>query len=151
MVNWRFLSPEQVEPTYEHAKDYLSDNLRNVQAFAQLYLQKDSLFFEVGDFQGAFWLTRIVPGWKADVHVVLWDPEVRKQYSTALSFIKDLAKKLKLRRINAYIPAHLEGALKYAVRVGFQQEGVIHYGDYYDGVLRDVYMYGLFGGDLNGI
>ena len=151
MIFYRFLSPEQLEGTFEQAKPYLPDSLRNLKEFIALYLSKDSMFFEVGDYLGAFWLTRIVPGWKADVHITLWDDKARDQHIAAKAFLKELMFKLKLRRINAYIPQHLEPALKYALRLGFHQEGVIHYGDYYDGDLRDVYMLGLYEEDLNGI
>lgn len=150
MLEYRFLTPEQVQATYEHVKDFLPDSLRNLQIFTQLYLSKDSMFFEVGDFQGVFWLTAIVPGWRADIHVVLWDDAVRKHHADAIRFLRDLAFKLRLKRINAYIPAHLEPALKYAMRVGFQQEGLIHFGDFYDGTFRDIYLLGLFGEDLHG-
>jgi RimJ/RimL family protein N-acetyltransferase len=148
MLKWRFLTPEQLSATYEHVKDFLPDNLRNPTVFAQLFIQKDTLFFEVGDFQGVFWLTRVIPGWQADVHVVLWDDTIRGQHKAALAFMQDLAFRLRLKRINAQIPDHMEAALKYATRVGFQQEGVIHYGDFYDGTLRDIYVYGLFGSIL---
>jgi RimJ/RimL family protein N-acetyltransferase len=150
MIKYRFLLPELVGDVFEHVKDFIPDNQRNLQAFIQLFLAKDSMFMEVGDFQGVFWFTDIIPGWKANVHVVLWDEAVHHQHASALTFLRELAFKLRLKRINAFIPEHNEAAQKYASRLGFQHEGLIHYGDRYDGKLQDIHVFGLFGEDLDG-
>lgn len=150
MLKYRFLLPDQLPAVYEAVKDYLPDSARSPNAFAAVYYSKDSMFFEVGDFQGVFWLSNIVPGWKANVHIVLWDEAVRGQHSIARHIISELADRLRLRRIAGYIPATFIPAIKYAERVGFRYEGVHSLLDRYNNELVDVHSYALLEEDIHG-
>jgi len=101
------------------------------------------MFFEVGEFEGVFWLSDIVLGVSANIHIVLWGDKMKKQYTRAKEIVSDLFSLLKLRRLSAYIPTFNEAACEYAEALGFTLEGNLRRFTYYDGELRDVALFSL--------
>jgi RimJ/RimL family protein N-acetyltransferase len=142
-IQYRLLLPEQVKQTYDAVKDYLPDSLRELNSFIALYLSKDSMFLEIGDFQGVVWLSNIIPGWKANVHIVLWDKDIHGQYTEGNRIERELAQLLRLRRITAYIPSTFTPAIHFAEQLGFVYEGLHRLADRYNEELVDVYSYAL--------
>jgi hypothetical protein len=142
MITYRFLLPEQVHDVYQRVETYLPDARRNIQAFVQLYLSKDSAFFEVGEYQGVFWFSNVVPGWKADVHINLWDDAVKHQSLEAKRILNQLMHLFRLRHSFASIPAlpKFEPALRYTEKVGFSYHGLLPRVDQYEGQRTDMHM-----------
>lgn len=137
MLNYFILQPQQVQAVFEKVKDFVPDRYRSLEQFVQLYFRKDTMFFEIGDFYGAFWLADIIPGWRATVHVVCWDNESKDQSLRARAILKELCRLFRFRKLTAYIPTHLEAAARFAEKIGFVTEGVEKLAEYYDGRLVD--------------
>jgi len=105
------------------------------------------MVFEVGDFQGTFWLTDIIVGWKAGIHAVLWDKQYLGKSELAKAVLADLMRLLKLQRLEAFIPVTMRAAGRYAERVGFKFEGILRRAAYYDGQLVDLAAYSIIKGE----
>lgn len=151
-MKYSVLPPESLEVVYENVKKYLPDFLRSPQAFALLYGASDSMFFEIGLLGGAFWLANICIGWKATIHTVLWDKEVREECLHKVTFprkvIHDIFELLRLQRLEAFVPAAKETTCEYAERLGFSLEGVLRKSGRYDGELVDVAVYSILKEDM---
>lgn len=151
-MNYSVLPPESLEVVYKKVTKQLPDALRSPQAFAMLYSSSDSMFFEVGLLQGVFWLAGIRVGWKAAIHVVLWDEEARREClkKTAIPkrAVRDIFRLLRLQRLEAYIPVRKRTGCQYAEAVGFRMEGILRKYDKYDGDLVDVAVYSILSEDL---
>ena len=141
MIKYRILLPEQASDVYSRIEKFLPDNLRNLNVFLQLFLRKDTMFFEVGDYQGVFWFLNIVPGWKADVHIVLWDEKARGLSEDAKRILLEIKHLLRLRRVGAYIPDTPEymPTLKYVEKIGFRYEGLLKLADKYDDQIVNIH------------
>jgi len=144
---YTFLSPDKLAQTYEKVVQYLPDVYRSPEAFLSLYSAKSSLFFEVGDFAGVFWLTDIWVGWKACVHIVLWGKEFRGMPTIAGEVLAELMDLLKLQRLEAFVPTNMRGACSYTERVGFEPEGVLRRAARYDGKVVDLAAYSIIRGE----
>lgn len=143
MLKHRLMLPEQIRDAYERVRDYLPDSLKNINAFVGLFLQKDSLFIELGDYQGMLWFTNLIPGWKANVHVVLWDEKLHGRSDEAREILNFYRRFLRLRRLSAYVPDRPEyaNAVRYCEKIGFRYEGLLKYVDQYDEQLTDIHSY----------
>jgi len=148
MVKYCYLLPHKVPEVFEKVKSYLPDSLRTLEAFLYIYNLQNSAFFEVGDMEGAFWLSDMVPGDRANVHTVLWGENVKKQHARARQILKELFQLYSLRRLQAFIPTIFEAACSLADSLGFTLEGVLRRFDVYDGVRVDVAVYALLKEEL---
>ena len=135
------MDPRNVNNAYQKVVKYLPDVIRNPEIFAAIYSRKDSMFFEVGDMQGAFWLTEVVLGWKATIHVVLWDEAVRNQHARVREVILELVRLLRLKRLQAFIPIKNQAAVQLAERMTFLVEGVMRDFEFYDEECVDIGIY----------
>lgn len=158
-MRFKVLLPDQLGLVYQKALKTLPDVYKAPEAFFALYALRDSLFLEVGDFDGAVWLLNIIPGWKASIHIVLWEPisAIRKnakkalvlgQYNTAKIVIRELFYFLRLQRLDCYIPVRAKGACRYAENVGFTMEGIMHKAGCYNSTYVDIATYAIFKEDL---
>lgn len=143
MKKYYFLHPDLLEETFNRVKEHIPDCLKQPAAFHSLYAAGNSMFFEVGDFEGVFWLSDIILGVSANAHIVLWGDEVKKKHGRAKEIVSDLINLLKLRRLSAYIPTFNEAACEYAEALGFTLEGNLRKFTYYNGELRDVSVFSL--------
>jgi len=148
MIPYRVLLPTTVEATYGKVAKYLPDMWKDAGAFYALYSAKDSAFFEVGTFDGAFWLTNLIPGWKATAHVVLWGKDVLKQPERAKQIVRELFNMFSLKRMDSFIPARNRGAQRYAEKLGFSMEGVLRKQAIYNGEPEDVAVYSILKEEL---
>lgn len=144
MLEYHVLGPNQVQQVYEQVKQYLPDRCRTLDYFIQLYLRKDVMMFELGTFAGVFWLSDIVPGWRAYAHVIVWDDAARDQSVRGRGILKELMRLFRLRKLCALIPTTFEAAARFADKLGFAVEGVEKLADYYDGQLVDMMICGLY-------
>jgi len=148
MVKYCYLLPHKAPEVFEKVKQYLPDNLRTLEAFLYLYNLQTSAFFEVGDFEGVFWLSDLIPGDRANAHIVLWGENVRKQHARARQVLKELFQLYSLQRLQAFIPVINEAACSLADSLGFTLEGVLRKFDRYDGVRVDIAVYALLKEEL---
>lgn len=153
-MKYSVLPPESVEEVFKNVSKHLPDALRDLATFALLYSSVGTMFFEVGLLGGVFWLTNIHIGWKATVHVVLWDKEVREECLKRVAYprriISDIFQLLRLQRLEAYIPIRKRTACQYAERLGLSMEGILRKFDKYDGDFVDVAVYSILKEDLGG-
>jgi len=148
MITYKLLLPDRLKETYEKVAEYLPDIWKDAASFYTLYQSVDSAFFEVGNFDGVFWLTGIIPGWKATGHVVLWSRRVLKQHIRAKEVIRELFSLYSLKRLDSYIPIRLRGAQRYAERLGLSLEGVLRKQALFNGGPEDIAVYSLIKEDL---
>jgi hypothetical protein len=144
MLEYHVLQHIQLKPLYEHAEKYLPDRLRSFDAFLQLYFRKDVMFFEIGDFAGAFWLTDIIPGWRAGVHIITWDEAAKHQSARSRAVLLEVMSLFRFRKLCAFVPTHFEAVARFTEKVGFITEGVEKLGDYYDGRIVDLLILAFF-------
>jgi len=137
-----------LEDVYKKVEKYLPDMLRTPGAFFGFCGNGNTMTFEVGQFQGVFWLSNIVIGWRATIHIVLWDKEVKGQYKRAQEIIRELFQLLRLKRLEIQVPERNERACKYAERLGFEMEGVLRKHAIYDGDYVDVAVYSILREEL---
>jgi len=147
-LSYRVLAPELVKKTFEKVKLRLPDALRTPEAFAALYFDPASMFFEIGDFEGVFWLANMRLGNKAVGHIVLWDEKWKGKYQLAKEVIRFIFQLLNLQRLEAFVPTKNTKACKYAERLGFTLEGVLRRFDRYDEQYVDVAAYSLLKEEL---
>lgn len=146
---YRILAPELVKKTFEKIEKYLPDVVRNPETFAARYVASSSMFFEVGDFGGVFWLSNIVLGHKAVIHIVLWDEKLKGKYVVAKDVIRDIFRLLNLQRLEALVPTTNKRACGYAEKLGFTLEGILRRFDRYDEQLANVAIYSLLKEELD--
>jgi len=139
---------DQLGIVFEKMLSYLPDSLRSFDSFLALYQAPTSAFFEVGEMEGAFWLTSIIPGWKADGHLILWGKKVLRQDERTKKVIQELFHLYKLVRLQAFAPVKMQGACRYAERLGFSMEGVLRKAGLYDNEYVDLAIYALLKEDL---
>jgi len=149
-LSYRLLAPELVKKTFEKVKQHLPDALRTPEAFAALYMARGSMFFEIGDFEGVFWLVNVALGHKAVGHIVLWAEKWKGKYQLAKEVIHEIFRLLNLQRLEAFIPTLNEKACKYAEKLGFTLEGVLRRFDRYDERYVDIAVYSLLKEELDG-
>lgn len=148
MIAYSLLPITAVSEVFEKVKKYLPDMLRTPEAFSSMYAAGNTMFLEVGAFGGVFWLSDIIMGWRAEIHVVLWDKEVKGQYKEAQGVIKWLFGFLRLKRLEAYVPTREKKACEYAERLNFTMEGILRKRAIYDGDYVDVAAYSILLEDL---
>jgi len=143
------MAPAALGPVYNKVARYLPDLYRSPEAFYSLYAMKGSMFFEVGAFQGAFWLTEVIIGWKANIHIVLWDKAYlgKKWIPVTRQIMYELLDLFQLQRLEAFIPTTLISAGRYAERIGFKLEGILRKAAVRDGQLTNVAAYSLIKGE----
>ncbi len=146
---YRILAPELVKKTFEKIKKYLPDVIRDPETFAARYVASSSMFFEIGDFGGVFWLSNIVLGHKAVIHIVLWDDELKGRYIEAKDVVRDIFRLLNLQRLETLVPTLNKRACRYAEKLGFTLEGILRRFDRYDEQLADLAIYSLLKEELD--
>jgi len=144
---YRVLLPSKYVLVFEEVKRYLPDAYRTPQAFLALLTNGTTLSFELGDFQGAFWLTDVFVGWKAGIHIVLWQKELFGRSAEAKQVIRELMHFYSLQRLEAFIPITMRSAGRYAERCGFKMEGILRQATIYDGVMTDMVAYSVIRGE----
>jgi len=147
-MSYRILAPELVKKTFEKVKQHLPDALRTPEAFAALYMDRGSMFFEIGDFEGVFWLANTALGHKAVGHIVIWGEKWKGKYQLAKEVISDIFRLLNLQRLEAFVPTMNAKACKYTEKLGFTLEGVLRRFDRYDERYVDVALYSLLEEEL---
>ena len=138
------LEPGLLAASFAKVEAYLPDALRSIEAWCSL---PSTTRFEVGQFQGLVWLTDVIVGWKADIHVVIWDDEFRHRADLGKQVVQDLIKLFKLQRLSAFIPVTNEIAMRYAEKCGLHLEGVLRKAAIYDGGYIDIAAYSWAQGD----
>jgi RimJ/RimL family protein N-acetyltransferase len=146
----RVLLPTQVQQVYDAVKDHMPDHWRSLDAFAQLYLTPSSAFFEVGEFEGVVWLTNLIIGRSANIHIVMWDSRIADKLPLARKRIEELMDMFRIRRLSAWIPIHATKAQTLAEALGFQLEGVLRIAEQYNNQLVDLHAYSLLKEERNG-
>jgi len=143
----RLLLPVELPYVYEHFQKYLPDSWRNPGPFTLLFSRRDCLFFRLGEAplpSGCLFLTDIVPGWKATLHVSIWEKDMRGlgKKGVVYDFLTWLIDFVGVIRIEALVPTDNIIAHRYAERAGLHREGVLRKGGAFDGVLKDLVIYG---------
>ena len=148
MIKAQVLLPSQLPEVYKRIEPYLPDRVRDYNTLVQLYLDKSTLFFEIGDFEGVFWLSDLVPGWYASVHIVTWSNAITEKYARARTILKDIMFLFRLQKLVARIPIIFPEAIKFVEELGFSLEGTHKLGDRYNDEYVTVFSYGLFPEDV---
>lgn len=146
-MSYALLRPELLGKVFEKVEKYLPDFLRDPNLFAALYASSRAVFFEVGVFGGVFWLSDIILGRKAVIHVVLWDGDCKdhylKKHINAKRVVQDIFRLFGLQRLEARIPIRRVKACEFAEAVGFSLEGVLRKAEVYNGETTDLALYSL--------
>lgn len=123
----------------------LPDAFQDPNTFFQFFVHPQTAFYELGPGEGYFWLSGIIPGWKASVHLVIWGKSFLGQAAipTIRQVIKDVMSLYQLKRLDGWIPVTNILACNFAAKAGFTLEGIHKKYEKYQGVLTDVAVYAL--------
>ena len=127
---------------------YMSDEDRNYDSiyrviFYYLSMPQRNLIYEIGDYDGILVFANIIPGFKCDLTLKLWNP---KRWGPDLvregkALIDNTMDALKLQRIETNSPD--PRIVKMARMVGFRVEGCRKIAFLFDGKLYDDFILGL--------
>lgn len=147
-MKYNILPVEYIDEAYRRSFKSLPDILKKPGVFATMVGSRSTVLFELGDFDGVFWLSDLIIGWKANIHIVIWGKDSMRRYTEAIKILEDILRLFLLKRIQAFIPVHNKLACHYAEKMGFRMEGVLRKVEIYDGEAVDVCAYGLLKEDL---
>ena len=142
----KLLLPEHLEEVFRQSYSSLPDSVKNIRTFYGLYADKRCVFFDVGNMGGAMWLANLQIGFKASIHLVLWEKDLLGRPGDAKLVLKDIMDMFSLKRVEVYIPAGLRFsrlACRYAEKVGMVLEGVLRKSEFYGGERVDIYVYSI--------
>ena len=144
MIQYRFLSPTELPRVVPKLLRWIPDRYRNVGTLNGVTL------FEVGILGAIFWLSDIVVGWRANVHVVILDRTLLGKATEAARVCVDLMRLYQLHRLEACVPTMNVLACRYAERVGFALEGVLRKAEIWNNEVTDLAIYALLKEDVHG-
>ena len=150
MIKYHVMSPSMFGRLFEKVVRHVPDELRTPEVFFSMCSLKSTVVFEVGTFQGAFWLSDIRIGWRANVHIVLWDKDVLKQYPRARRILQEVLDLFRLLRLQAFVPVDNKLANTFAEHMGFVLEGIARKAGLYNGEFVDLACLALLKEDLDG-
>lgn len=138
---------ERLKKHLENRYLYTSDEYRskeNIHVTVMNYFAGHtfSIFYEIGDFQGLMGFTNIIPEYKCDVTIKLWDEKIwSKEFARAAKNLIDLyMKEFKLKRMSSETAD--EKIIKMSEMAGFKVEGQQPYGFKWKGKFYDLYLLG---------
>jgi len=143
MKEYHLLAPQKLAEVFNHVKETMPDSFRDPNVFAQVYWAKSSMFFELGQMEGAFWFVNISIGWKATIHIAIWGERLRHQANTMRKMLLEVMDLLQLSKVEAYMPVTNIAVLRFAEKAGFHKEGLLLQWDYYDNEPVDIAVYSI--------
>lgn len=102
-----------------------------------------SWFVQVGDV-GLVYLTEMVPGLAANLHVLFWDGSLGKDRVECIKTVIATAfDEFKLERVSAYVPVTNVPLRRVLSKIGFVLEGCTRRGQKLDGKFIDLIQFGM--------
>ena len=103
----------------------------------------DSIWLERDDGNGVLYLLDIRRGLSATAHFVYWDRKLSGREKFTMNCLRWAVELLNLQKVNVYLPHFATAALRFALRLGFQEEGRIRRWAYSQGKLYDIIVLGI--------
>lgn len=146
----RFLqieSMEQVQSLWEKFASIsgLFDDFHRDRAdlFVQKLKSPNTVWLELEDGNGLYYLTNVIPNLSATGHFVFWDRKLKGREELTMDVMRWLMSKVPLVKVNSYQPDYAKAARRFAENIGMKREGIIRRWSYSDGKLFDMFVYGM--------
>lgn len=117
---------------------------------SEVVVTPKGLLFEIDDV-GIVFLSDIVPGLNADIHINFWDRRMKGREGLIREIAKFAINNFNLHRLSTSIPAYARPALARIKKYGFKEEGIIRESVLYEGQYNNVHLFGILASEvLNG-
>jgi len=111
-------------------------------------MDRNSVFFEIGDELGLAAATAIRPRLDAFVHLIMFDLRLRGREDLFKNMIRYVVDEFALRRISAAVPENRGAAGALLKRLGFTEEGTLRKAFMSDGGYLDIKLFGILREEL---
>jgi RimJ/RimL family protein N-acetyltransferase len=143
MKNIALARAEDMPGIFEKIKAFIPDD-----ALASI---TTAMFFELQPLCGVVWLTDLIIGRRATIHIVIWDDAWRHKSRELQLALLEAFQIFQLKRLSALIPSDNQAACRLAEKVGFSLEGVLRKAASFHGELVDLSAYSILKEDFHGL
>lgn len=154
-LEWRplVLTREKIQSLWEKIQSFpeMFDDLsrKDSNAFMERLMDRNSLYWEIGDEVGLATATHIRPRVDAIVHLIMFDRRLRGREGILKEILADLFQLAQLRRVTAITPTdRTPTTRKLLERLGFVREGVMRDALLVDGKYFNLDVYGMLREEL---
>jgi RimJ/RimL family protein N-acetyltransferase len=107
-------------------------------------LQSKGLFWNLDDFNGVFYINKIVPGRSADCHVNMLDGRFKGREEITKHMLKYIFDEYSFHRLTIHVPVYIKpNVIRFIRRLGFVSEGRIREVVPYHDKWFDVFAFGI--------
>lgn len=92
---------------------------------------------------GVAYVSRVIPYFDADTHIAFWDGIASGRQGVVRELMQMTFEEFRLRRMSAAIPVYQSGTIRFAMKLGFREEGekreaVVRNGEWFPQVLLGI-------------